>query len=262
MIELESITSEVRKVCLQASDFIAKEAQVFSKSHVELKGKSDLVSYVDKQAEKILVSGLKALLPAAGFITEEDTPDDRDQDYTWIIDPLDGTTNFVHGLPTYAVSVGLMHENEIVLGVVHEVNHGESFYAWKGGGAYLNDKKIKVTPVNTISESLFATGFPSHNFEKLDNYLAILNTLMKNCHGLRRVGSAATDLAYVACGRYEGFFEFNLKPWDIAAGIIIVKEAGGTVTDFSGGSDFLFGRQIIAAGPVHSELLNVIEKGW
>lgn len=262
MIELAVITDQVRNVCQQAADFIEKEAQGFSKSHVELKGKSDLVSYVDKQAEKILVAGLKEILPAAGFITEEDTPDDHSKEYTWIIDPLDGTTNFVHGVPTYAVSVGLMHNDEMVLGVIHEVNHRESFYAWKDGGAYLNGKKINVTPVDKIEDSLFATGFPAHNFEKLDNYLAILNALMKNCHGLRRVGSAATDLAYVACGRYEGFFESNLKPWDIAAGIIIVKEAGGTVTDFKGGEDFLFGKQIIAAGPVHSELLDVIDTNW
>ncbi len=262
MMDLKLITEQVRTICLEAAEFIATEAKGFSQSRVELKGKSDLVSYVDKQAEKIVVAGLKTILPEAGFITEEDTPDDTEKAYTWIIDPLDGTTNFVHGLPTYAVSVGLMYESEIILGVVHEVNRQESFYAWKDGGAYLNGEKINVTAVNKIEDSLFATGFPSHNFEKLDNYLTILNALMKNCHGLRRVGSAATDLAYVACGRYEGFFEFNLKPWDIAAGIIIVKEAGGKVTDFNNGNDFLFGRQIVAAGPVHSELLKVIKSNW
>jgi myo-inositol-1(or 4)-monophosphatase len=188
--------------------------------------------------------------------------DETDKEYTWIIDPLDGTTNFVHGVPTYAVSVGLMYQNEIVLGVIHEVNHNESFYAWKNGGAFLNENPIHVTDVSEIEHSLFATGFPSHNFEKIDNYLTILNGLMKECHGLRRIGSAATDLAYVACGRYEGFFEHNLKPWDVAAGIVIVKEAGGKVSDFSGGENVLFGREIVAAGLVHSALLKSIQAHW
>ena len=134
--------------------------------------------------------------------------------------------------------------------------------AWKEGGCFLNDQKISVTEASAIDDSLFATGFPVHNFEKLDAYLAILNELMKNAHGLRRVGSAAVDMAYVACGRYEAFFEHNLNPWDVAAGVIIVQEAGGTVTDFQGGSEFLFGREMVAAGPVHGELLQVIQKHW
>lgn len=262
MIDLPEITRQVRLLSSQAAEFIKQEAKGFSTSKVELKGKSDLVSYVDKQTEELLVIGLKKLLPGAGFITEEDTPDQTDRDYTWIIDPLDGTTNFVHGLPTYAVSVGLMYQNEIILGVVHEVNRDESFYAWKGGGAFMNGESIHVTSVTKIEDSLFATGFPYYQFHKLDEYLAILNALMKNCHGLRRIGSAAVDLAYVACGRCEGFFEFNLNAYDIAAGIILVKEAGGTITDFKGGDDFLFGRELVAAGPVHKEFLGVIQKHW
>lgn len=262
MIDLQKITLSTATLARVAGEFIREESKKFSVDQVELKGKSDLVSYVDKETEKKLVEGLKNILPEAGFITEENTISQDQKAYTWVIDPLDGTTNFVHGLPTYAVSVGLMAGDEVVAGVVYEVNRDECFYAWKGGGAFLNDEPIKVTPASTIDESLFATGFPVHNFEKLHDYLAILNELMKDAHGLRRVGSAATDMAYVACGRYEAFFEYNLNPWDVAAGVIIVQEAGGTITDFRGENDFLFGKEMVAAGPVHAELLKVIKKHW
>ncbi|WP_421874696.1 inositol monophosphatase family protein [Marinoscillum sp.] len=262
MIDLQKITLSTATLARVAGEFIREESKKFSVDQVELKGKSDLVSYVDKETEKKLVEGLKNILPEAGFITEENTISQDQKAYTWVIDPLDGTTNFVHGLPTYAVSVGLMAGDVVVAGVVYEVNRDECFYAWKGGGSFLNDEPIKVTPASTIDESLFATGFPVHNFEKLHDYLAILNELMKDAHGLRRVGSAATDMAYVACGRYEAFFEYNLNPWDVAAGVIIVQEAGGTITDFKGQNDFLFGKEMVAAGPVHAELLKVIKKHW
>lgn len=262
MKTMEELTHLVSNLAREVGGFISTESSQFSMEDVELKGKSNLVSYVDKEAEKKLVAGLSDLLPGCGFITEEDTQDDLTKDYTWIIDPLDGTTNFIHGLPTYAISIALKHHQELVIGVIYEINRDELFYAWKGGGAFLNGQKIAVTPVSTVDESLFATGFPIYNFERMDQYLAILNELMKNAHGLRRVGSAATDLAYVACGRYEGFFEYNLSPWDVAAGILLVREAGGTVGDFKGGDNCLFGREIIAAGPVYSDLLKLIRKHW
>jgi len=262
MVDLKKITSQITEIARTTGEFIRKEAESFSLEDVELKGKSDLVSYVDKETEKKLVSALQQLLPEAGFITEENTVGQDQKEYTWVIDPLDGTTNFVHGLPTYAISIGLLNGSEVVAGVVYEVNRDEAFYAWKDGGAYLNGKQIHVTKADKIDDSLFATGFPYYNFEKLDEYLAILNELMKGAHGLRRVGSAATDMAYVACGRYEAFFEYNLNSYDIAAGVIIVQEAGGIVTDFKGGDDYLFGRELVAAGPVHSELLAVIKKHW
>lgn len=262
MINLAEITQKVRTICLDAANFIIAESKIFSSNKVELKGKSDLVSYVDKQTEKLLVDNLSKLIPNVGFITEEDTPDDTNADYIWIIDPLDGTTNFVHGLPTYAVSVALMYKEELIVGVVHEVNRNESFYAWKGGGAYMNDNPIHVTEVNKIDDCLFATGFPYYQFHKMEEYMSILNELMKNCHGLRRIGSAAVDLAYVACGRCDGFFEYNLNAYDIAAGVLIVQEAGGKVTDFKGGGDYLFGREVVAAGEVHQAFLEVIRKHW
>lgn len=262
MTDLADIITVAAELSKEAGAFIRTEAAGFTQDKVELKGKSDLVSYVDKETEKLIVAGLKRIFPKAGFITEENTISQDKKDYTWIIDPLDGTTNFVHGLPSYAVSIGLMQGDEVIGGVIYEVTRDECFYAWKGGGAYLNNKQIHVTDASTIGDSLFATGFPVYNFEKLTGYLGILNELMKDAHGLRRLGSAATDLAYVACGRYEAFFEYNLHPWDVAAGVIIVKEAGGFISDFKGGNDYLFGREIVAAGPVHPQLLEVIQKHW
>ncbi|MEM9324011.1 MAG: inositol monophosphatase family protein [Bacteroidota bacterium] len=262
MQDLEKLTAEVAKLTRAVGQFIKTEAQAFDRGRVELKGKSDLVSYVDKGAEEQLVSGLRELLPEAGFLTEENTVEQTKATYRWVIDPLDGTTNFVHGVPMFAVSVGLQQGEEVVVGVIYEVNRDEAFYAWQGGGAYLNGKPIRVSAASKISEGLFATGFPVYNFSKLKEYLEILNHLMEDSHGLRRLGSAATDMAYVACGRCEAFFEYNLHPWDVAAGAILVKEAGGTVTDFSGSGAFLEARELVAGGPVHTELLKVIQKYW
>ena len=165
-------------------------------------------------------------------------------------------------MPIYSISVGLLKGTAIVGGIVYELNKNELFYAWKGGGAFLNNNPIYVSPTKDLSNSLLATGFPYYQFNKLDNYLCIIKDLMVHSQGLRRLGSAATDLAYVACGRYEGFFEYNLNAWDIAAGILLVEEAGGNVTDFSGGSNFLFGRELIASGNIHDTLLKSIQKYW
>ncbi len=261
-MNLKEITGHVVNAALETGAFIRRERQDFSKKHVELKGKSDLVSYVDKEAEKMLVETLKPLIDDAGFLTEEETIAQNMKEYNWIIDPLDGTTNFVHGLPNFCVSVALQHKNEMLIGVIYEVANDECFYGWKNGGAYLNEEPIHVADEQHIDECVFATGFPIHNFERLENYLSILNELMKNTRGLRRMGSAAADLAYVASGRYGGFFEYNLNPWDVAAGVLLVKEAGGQVSDFSGGDNFLFGREIVAAGAVHSQLLEVVKNNW
>lgn len=261
-MNLPKITNQVAQIAKEAGAFIRKERNGFDKQKVELKGKSDLVSYVDKEAEKMLVESLGALFDGAGFLTEEETIQQETKEYTWIIDPLDGTTNFVHGIPNYCVSIALMHQKEIVSGVTYEVANDECFFAWQGGGAYLNNKKIQVNPAPSLSDCVFATGFPINNHDRIEQYLAILGDLIKNSQGLRRLGSAAADLAYVACGRYGGFFEYNLSPWDVAAGILLVREAGGTVSDFSGGNDFLFGKEIVAAGAAHTRLLTAIENQW
>jgi len=262
---LQSLAAKTAEIVREAASFIRSEALGFSWDKVEYKGINDLVSYVDRETEKILVKGLSAILPEAAFLTEEGTVIQADPSLEvplWIIDPLDGTTNFTHGLPPYAVSVGLYYKGQVVLGVVHEVTHDEQFVAWLGGGAYCNGKQIKLPPVQHLSHALLATGFPYNIFTDLQAYLDILAALIVKCHGLRRMGSASVDLAYVAMGRFQGFFEYNLKAWDVAAGILLVQEAGGIVTDFKGGDDYLFGKQIVAAGPIHSELLAVIQDNW
>ncbi len=261
-MELEDIGLKAKSLVLQVGEFIRAESLKFSTSSIEIKGLNDLVSYVDKEAEQQLVAGLLTILPQAGFIVEEGTAGKTNEKYIWIVDPLDGTTNFIHGLPVYSISVALMHNNKLVLGIVYEINKSELFYAHKSGGAWLNDKSISVSPINQLSNSLLATGFPYHNFEQLETYIKMLSHFMKHTHGLRRLGSAAVDLAYVACGRFEGFFEYNLNPWDVAGGAFIVQEAGGTVVDFKGGANYLFGRSIIASGAVNKELFATIDSIW
>lgn len=253
----ESVKQSVAKAVV----FIRGERLSFNQNAVEYKGLNDLVSYVDKTAEQILVDELSDLIPDAGFITEENTVNIYDKDYCWIIDPLDGTTNFIHGLNCYCVSVGLMYKNELVLGVVHEVSTDECFYAWKNGGAFCNGKKISVSTISTLSQSLVATGFPYTNYSRMESYMRVFDYCMRNTHGLRRLGSAAVDLVYVAAGRMDSFFEYGLNPWDIAAGCLILKEAGGEVSDFSGGENYLFGKEILATNKsTHAEFLKVISK--
>lgn len=234
---------------------MAEERKRFDVSMIETKGLHDLVSYVDKESEKRIIRQLSELLPESGFIAEEGTSDKHGERYNWVIDPLDGTTNFIQGVPVYAVSIGLLDGDELVLGVVYEVGMDECFYAWKNGGAYLNGELIRVSNIATSHDALLATGFPYSNFEQLDKYMSLLKWAMTEARGVRRLGSAATDLAYVACGRFDSFFEYDLKPWDVAAGVLIVKEAGGVVTDFGAGNDYLFGGEIIASNSLLAKLM-------
>lgn len=261
-MNLEALTQQAIEVVKQASAFIQQEAHTFSTDRIEYKDINNLVSYVDKETEKLLVAGLREILPEASFITEEGTTgEDRNTEaLNWIIDPLDGTTNFVHGLPVYCVSVGLVRGKEPLIGIIHEPNLDELFYGWQGGGAWCNGKRLQVSKAQHLSESLIATGFPYRNFEKQAKYMEILSTLMRRTHGVRRMGAAAVDLAYVAAARFEGFYEYNLHPWDMAAGVLLIKEAGGTVTDFEGGDDYLFGGNIVAACSMQGELVSVIKE--
>lgn len=261
-MNLAHITSQVVDLAKDCGEFMKNERKTFSWSNVEFKGKNDLVSYVDKETEKQIVTKLKKMLPEAGFITEEGTAGSDGEELKWIIDPLDGTTNYIHGLPCYSTSIALTRGNEVILGVVNDVTRDECYHAYKGGGAYCNDQKIAVSPNTNLEKGLVATGFPYYEFERMDNYLKIITHLMKNCHGLRRWGSAALDLAYVATGRYDGYFEYNLNSYDVAGGAIIVQEAGGTVTDFEGKDNFIFGREIIAGNSSHQEILDIIQAHW
>jgi myo-inositol-1(or 4)-monophosphatase len=257
------LLEKTQEIAKEVGAFIRKERQSFNPQTVEYKGFNDLVSYVDKEAERQIVDRLSLVFPEAGFITEEGTNSTRQQQFNWVIDPLDGTTNFIHGLPVYCVSIALMEYEEVVLGVVYEVNRHECFYAMKGGGAFCNDTPISVSKAETLGASLIATGFPYYNFEQIDKYLAALKFLMSSTHGLRRLGSAAVDLCYVASGRIEGYFEYNLNSYDVAAGALIVQEAGGTVTDFAGGGDYIFGRNIVATNThIHPQFLTELIRLW
>lgn len=258
---LHNYCSEARDVVVSAVNFLRDERSSFRQDAVEYKAYNDLVSYVDKGSEQLLVDGLSRIIPACGFITEENTLSQHSDDWQWIIDPLDGTTNFVHGLPCYAVSVGLTYKGELVAGIVHEVNLDECFYGWKGGGAWMNGNRINVSPQPDLGKALLATGFPYTNYSRMKPYMEVFDYCMRNTQGIRRLGSAAVDLAYVACGRLEAFYEYGLKPWDVAAGAFLVKEAGGRVGDFEGGNDYLFGEEIIAANHgVYETFLNVIRE--
>lgn len=246
-MNLEKLCAEVRIVAREVGRFIFEEREKFTSDDIIHKGKSDMVTYVDQISEKRIVNALSKLLPGSGFIAEEGTAGESGERYRWVIDPLDGTTNYIHGLSPFAVSIALLDYTEIILGVVYEISLNEMFYAWKGSAAYLNGKIINVSTASETSESLIATGFPYYDFSMLDRYMAAMNFFMRNSHGMRRLGSAAADLAYVAAGRFEAFYEHALHSWDVAAGIIIVKQAGGRIADFGGNDNYLFGGEIIAS---------------
>lgn len=250
----EQLCSRVRETAIRAGTYIATERKRFTTDKVEEKGAFNFVSYVDKGAEKIIVDALGELLPEAGFIAEEGSGrTDGEASYQWIVDPLDGTTNFVHGLPPYAVSIALWDSRarEAVVGVVYEVTLGECFYTWKGAsGSFLNGTPIRVSDVARVEDALVLTGLAyeldPEGVRRFEESFAYFN---RHSHGSRRLGSAATDLVYVACGRADAFYQVNLSPWDVAAGAFIVRQAGGRVADFCGGDDYTYGRSIVTAAP-------------
>ncbi|GGF03306.1 inositol monophosphatase family protein [Hymenobacter cavernae] len=263
-MDFNQLSFQVAEVARRAGQFIRQEAASFDLGSVESKGFHDLVSYVDKQSEKQLVDELRQLLPEAGFITEEGTEGaERAENLNWIIDPLDGTTNFIHGLPAYCVSIALIQGAELVIGVVYEITRDECFRAALGAGAFCNEKPIHVSAANDLHNTLIATGFPYYKFDKLDGYLQILSQFMQNTQGIRRVGSAAMDLAYVAAGRFDCYFEFNINSYDVAAGILLVREAGGRVTQFTIDGDPVFSREVVATnGHIHEATQDIIRKYW
>lgn len=258
-LNLPELTCAVCSTARKAGAFIQDQRSAFSSQKVEVKGHNDFVSYVDKGAEKLIVAQLKELLPQAGFIAEEGTEKQDDNPLKWVIDPLDGTTNFIHGMPFYAVSIALVLHKEPLIGVVYEINQDEMFSAWKNGGAFLNGSAMHTSATKKVAHALFGTGFPYYDYSLLDEYLALLKHLMQYSRGIRRPGSAATDLAYVACGRFDGFYEYGLSPWDVAAGALLVREAGGKVSNFSGGEDAIFTQEIMATNtPIHTEFSQLL----
>ncbi|HKK76980.1 MAG TPA: inositol monophosphatase family protein [Saprospiraceae bacterium] len=254
-MQLDQICQQCLPIVNKVGAFIRQELGSVGDQAIEIKSRNSLVSYVDKTAESMLVEALGALLPEATFLTEEDTVQNQESRLRWIIDPLDGTTNFLYGIPVFAISVGLEKDGELVMGIVQEVVRQENFYAWKNGGAYCNGKPIRVSQRATLADGLLATGFPYYDFERTEDYLKVLGYFMKETRGLRRLGAAAVDLAFVACGRFDAFFEYALSPWDVAAGIVLVREAGGKVSGFSPKVDFTSGIEIIASnGHIHEAM--------
>ncbi len=249
-MDYEKICLEVCRVAQEAGEYIAEQRKTFTADRIEFKGAHNLVSYVDKTSERMIVDRLRTIVPEAGFITEEGTADSKRAHLTWIIDPLDGTTNFVHGLPPYCVSIALAEGDEIVVGVVWEVTLRECFWAWKGSKAYLNGREISVSKVDRLENALVAIGFSYATLVEVEDYLDMIAYYQKNTDGIRRIGSATADLVYVACGRVDAFAQVKLAAWDVAAGALIARQAGAVVSDYAGGDNYIFGREIIAANPM------------
>jgi len=259
-MDIINIGNIIQSVAKEAGHFIRTQAVSFNVDLVRSKAHHDLVSYVDTEAEKIIVNGLKDKIAGATFFTEEETSARSAGEYTWYIDPLDGTTNFIHGVAPYSVSIALTHHDEVLAGVVYDIPANEMFHAVKGGGAFLNGNPIKVSGVPSIDQSLIATGFPVRKFDRLTEYMKLLEYFIRNSHGVRRMGSASVDLAHVALGQYDAFYEYGLNPWDIMAGMLLVREAGGKVSDFSGNESLITGDEICASNfKISDELINIVK---
>ena len=228
---------------------------------VNVKNPNDFVTEVDHASERVIIETLLEAYPGHGILAEESgrTHGAKDSDYLWIIDPLDGTTNFIHGLPTYAVSIALAHRGQMQQAVVYDPARNDLFYASKGRGAFLNDRRLRVSRRTRLTDALVGTGFPFRKGDNFKRYLKIFEEVMQNCAGLRRPGAAALDLCYVAAGWYDGFFETGLQPWDIAAGSLMVSEAGGLIGNFTGDADFLYQREVVAGNPkIYGQLVQLL----
>ncbi|RZT93221.1 myo-inositol-1(or 4)-monophosphatase [Ancylomarina subtilis] len=261
MINLESVCKRTQEIAIEVGAFIKEQQSKINTADIENKGTHDFVTFVDKSSETRIIEALKPLIPEAGFIAEEGTKTLTGEQYNWIIDPLDGTTNYIHGFSPFAISIALKKDDMIVLGVVYEISLNECFYSWEGAPAYLNGEIIQVSKATSIESSLVGTGFPYRDFEQLDTYMDLLKFLCINSQGIRRPGSAATDLAYVACGRFDAFYEYGLQAWDVAAGAFLVQQAGGKVCDFKGKNNYIFGQEIIATNPHNFlEFKNCVQK--
>jgi len=255
---MEKLTAEVCRIAKKAATYIAGEKQRFHDEQVERKHAHDYVSYVDKASEKIIVEALRQLMPEAGFITEEGSADYHNERYCWVVDPLDGTTNFIHGFPPYCVSIALCRGKDILLGVVYEVTSDECFYAWQGGGAWCNGRRMQVTD-RPIDDALLCLQLPydSNAYAPMVHHL--LATFYGRAASVRMMGSAAIALCYVAAGRLDAYAEKFIGQWDYMAGALIVQEAGGQVTDYDGSTDFTQGNSVVATnGMIQQDLLNAI----
>ena len=249
------------KAARAAGSVINRAALDLEVLKVGSKGPNDFVSEVDRNAEAVIIETLLAAYPGHGILAEESGREhgSRDSEFVWIIDPLDGTTNFLHGFPVYAVSIALAYRNQVQQAVVYDPTRNDLFYASKGRGAFLNDRRLRVSKRTRLSDSLIGTGFPFRKGDNFKRYVKMFEQVMQSCAGLRRPGAAALDLCYVAAGYYDGFFETGLNPWDVAAGSLIITEAGGLIGNFTGDSDYLFQREVVAGNPkVYGQLVQIL----
>lgn len=259
-MDLNNILSQVVELSKGVGAFIAGELGKVTQSQVIEKEINSLVSYVDQEAERKLVKGLSAILPNSSFITEEKTTEEVEADYIWIIDPLDGTNNFLNGIPHFAISIALCSRESIVLAVVVDVMRNDFYTAIKGQGSYLNGHRLGVSSTHKISDALLATGFLYSNDYDNKHIMMILSHIMLHSRGVRRFGAAALDLAYVAAGRFTAYYENSLHIWDVAAGNLLVEEAGGQVSDWSGGKGYLDGSEVLASnGHLHQDLMHILQ---
>lgn len=260
---MSNLLDQVVAISREVGTFLKYEQAEISENEIEYKGRTnDMVSRADKEAEQRFVDFLSQLLPDAGFIAEEGTSTKVGKKDNWIIDPLDGTTNYLYGVPCYCTSVALQQNGELILGVIYDPTRDECFAAEKGKGATLNGAPITVSKQATLKKSLIATGFPYDNRNRDEQYLKILLDINANTRGMRRLGSAALDMAYVACGRFDAFYEYGLNAWDVAAGAVIIREAGGKVSSFIDGSDFIEVQTILCDNKlIHTDLLAFL-KDW
>jgi myo-inositol-1(or 4)-monophosphatase len=251
------------KAARRAGTVINRASLDIGQVKVSVKQQNDFVTEVDRAAETVIIETLREVYPSHAILAEESgdsTQGAQNIEYQWIIDPLDGTTNFIHSFPQYAVSIALAHKGVLTQAVIFDPNRNELFTASKGGGAFLNDKRIRVSNRVKIEESLLGTGFPYRMFDHIDTYLAIFKEMTRRSAGVRRPGAASLDLAYVAAGRLDGFWEFGLSPWDMAAGALLIQEAGGLVSDLAGESSYMATGNIIAGTPkVFNQLLQTIQ---
>ncbi len=243
-----------------AGDIILRNIDKLDRLKVETKAQNDFVSQVDLKAEEVIIEALRTAYPEHGIIAEENGRFNEDSEYQWIIDPLDGTTNFLHGFPQFAVSIAMQRKGRLEIAVVYDPVKNELFTAAKGEGAQLNGRRLRTTAQKGLDGALLGTGFPFKHPQHLDTYLATFKAVHPTTAGIRRAGSAALDLAYVAAGRLDGFWELGLSPWDMAAGVLLIREAGGIVTDFSGEGNYLdTGNIVAAASKVYQPLYEAIK---
>lgn len=252
-----------RKAAFEAGKILKDHFGRIKPHDIDEKAKDDYVTYVDRLAEETIKNIIRSFYPEHSFLAEESGSEERKAGYLWVIDPLDGTKNYIHAYPVFSISIALLIEGEVIMGLIYDPMRDDFFWATKGGGAFRNGKRIEVTHPENLRGTLLATGFPHRAKDRIDPYLVAFKELFLKASAIRRAGSAALDLAYVACGIFDGFFEFGLSPWDVAAGTLIVKEAGGVVTDFRGGENYLKTGNIIAAPPeIHREILLSVRRAF